>query len=278
MIRDNARELFKLSTRVGREKEDVMDPWVVLPALAVLAVVFVVVPVGVATFTYWRRPFRLTCPRAGTEAQIKVATTRAAVAAVLGRGASGIERCSLWPTVRGCREECLALPARELRPVRLGTPPPRAQSVPGLHMILVPLDGSLGSEGVLDTVGALARAHRATVRFVHVVKPVETLSVDDRIVVFTDQETERVERETLGYFTRLEVHLPGVKVEGAVRFGDPLAEIVEEAESAGADLIAMASHRRNMLSGLVRKSLARRLGRATTIPLLLVRYGEPAAA
>ena len=256
-----------------------MDPWVVLPALVVLAVVFVVVPVGAATFTHWRRPFRLTCPRAGAEAQIKVGATRAAVLAVLGRGVSGIERCSLWPTVQGCREDCLALSARALRPMRRGEPPPRAQSDPDLHTILVPLDGSPGSEGVLDTVGAVARAHHATVRFVHVVKPVETVrSTDDRIVVFTDQESERIERETMAYFKRLERHLPGVKVEGTVRFGDPLAEIVEEAESAGADLIAMASHRRNMLGGLVRRSLARRLGRATTIPLLLVRYGEPAAA
>ena len=256
-----------------------MDPWVVLPALVVLMVVFVVFPVGAAAFTHWRRPFRLTCPRAGTEAQIKVAATRAAVVAVLGRGPSGIERCSLWPTVRGCHEECLALPSRELRPVRRGEPPPRAQSVPGLHTILVPLDGSPGSEWVLDTVGALARAHRATVRFVHVVKPVETVrSVKDRIVVFTDQESERIERETLTYFKRLESRLPGVRIEGAVHFGDPLRAIVEEAESAGADLIAMASHRRNALGGLVRRSLARRLGRATTIPLLLVRYGERAAA
>ena len=53
---------------------------------------------------------------------------------------------------------------------------------------------------------------------------------------------------------------------------------VEEAESAGADLIAMASHHRNALGRLMRGSLARRLERETTIPLLLVRYGERAAA
>ena len=257
-----------------------MNPWVVLLALVVLALVFVAVPVGATTFAHWRRPWRLTCPRAGTEAQIKVAATRAAVAAVIGRGAPGIERCSLWPSVRGCREECLALPAGELRAMRRGEAPPRAQSAPGLHTILVPLDGSPGSESVLDTVGELARAHRAAVRFVHVVEPVTSVRSDAgyRVVAFADQESGRVDLETRMYFQRLGDRLPGVTIEGAVRFGDPLAEIVEEAESAGADLIAMATHRRNTLGRLIKRSLAGRLERETTIPLLLVRYGERAAA
>lgn len=256
-----------------------MDPWIVLPALVVLAVVFVVAPVGAVTFAHWRRPWRLTCPRTGTEAQIQVGATRAAVAAVLGRGEPSIERCSLRPRVLDCREACLALPAGELRRMRRGEAPPRT-SAPGLHTILVPLDGSPGSESVLDAVGELARAHRASVRFVrvrfvHVVEPVGAVRSDDgaRVLAFVDHE-----RETRVYFDRLAGCLPGVTVEGTIRFGDPVAEIVEEAEAAGADLIALASHRRHALGRLVRGSLARRLERATTIPLLLFPYGERAAA
>ena len=257
-----------------------MDPWVVLLAIAVVTVVFVLAPVGFVAFVHWRRPLRLTCPRAGREAQIRVAAIRAGVAAVLGHDAPGIERCSLWPSVRGCREECLALPTGSLRRVRRGTPPPRPESVPGLHMILVPLDGSPGSELTLDAVGELARAHRATVRLVHVVKPVKVVQSDEgnRVIAFADQESTRVELETQTYFKRLAERLAGVTVEGTVRFGDPVTEIVEEAESSGADLIAMASHRRKALGRLFKGSLARRLERATTIPLLLVRYGEREAA
>lgn len=257
-----------------------MDPWVVLPVLVAFAVVFVVAPVGAAAFAHWRRPFRLTCPRAGTEAQIRVAAARAAVAAVLGRGISSVERCSLRSTVRGCRDDCLALPARELRPVRRGEPPPRVQSDPGLHTILVALDGSPGSERVLDAVGTLARARRSIVRLVHVVPSIEAARSDegDHVVRYIDQEMERIEYETRAYFRRLEGRLPGVRVERSVRFGDPVAEIVEEAESVGADIIAMASHRRRRPGRLVRRSLARRLGRETTIPLMLIPYGEGAAA
>lgn len=257
-----------------------MDFWSVLFALAGLAVVFVVVPVGAATFSHWRHPWRLTCPRAGTAAQIKVAAAHAALDAVFGRGTLGIERCSLWPGLGGCREECLALPAGVLRPVRRGEPPPRAQSSPGLHTILVPLDGSPGSEAVLDAVGDLARTHRATVHLVHVAKPVETVRTEDgaRIVAFTDQESERGERETRAYFKRLEARLAGVRVEGTVRFGNAVAEIVAQAESVGADLIAMASHRHGAIGRLTRRGLAKRLQRETTIPLLLVPYGARAAA
>ncbi len=257
-----------------------MNPWVLLLALVAVAVVFVVAPVGAAAFAYYRRPWRLTCPHAVVEAQIKVDATRAAVAAVLGRGSPSIVRCSLWSRLRGCREECLQLPAGEHRSMRRGEAPPRLRSEPDLRMILVPLDGTPGSESVLDAVRGLAAAHRATVRFVHVAPHATTVQSEDdgRVVAFAHQESARVEHQVRAYFSRLAVRLPGVSVGGTVRFGEPLAEIVEEAESVGADLIAMASHRRNALGRLVRGSLAKRLERETTIPLFLVPYGEQAAA
>jgi hypothetical protein len=95
-----------------------MNPWIVLLALVLVALVYVAAPVGAATLAHYRRPWRLKCPRAGTEAQIEVHALRAAVTEVLGRGGPSIERCSLWPAQRGCREECLELPTTELRPVR----------------------------------------------------------------------------------------------------------------------------------------------------------------
>lgn len=254
-----------------------MNPWIVLLGLVLVALVYVVAPVGAAAFCKYRRPWRLRCPRAGQEAQIRVDATKAAVAAVLGRGA-GIERCSLWPALRGCREECLGLSPDRVRVMRLGEAPPRGRAGAGLRTILVLLDGSPGSESVLASVAALAGAHGAAVRLLHVAPRVTTVQTGERVVAYADQESERVELETRAYLTRVAARLPGVPVEGTVRFGEPVAEIVEEAETAGADLIALATHKRRGLGRLVRGSVARRLERATTIPLLLVAYGEPAAA
>ena len=254
-----------------------MDFWTVVLLVVGVAIVFVVLPVAATAWSHWRRPMRLTCPRVGSRAQINVAATRAAVAAVFGRDPLGIEKCSLWSDVWGCRNECLALPHQALSPVRRGEPPPRPAHV---HMIVVPLDGTAGSEEVLPIVGTLALAHRATVHLVHVLGPLETLRAeenDTKVVVFVDQEGERLERETREYFDGLRPRLAGVKVEGSVRFGDPLTQIVDVAEEVGAELIALATHHRGLLGRIVTRSLARRLGRATTIPLLLVPYGDRAA-
>lgn len=257
-----------------------MNPWIVLLGLMVVALVFVLVPVGASAFAQWRRPVRLTCPRAGTEAQIRVPAMGAAIASLFGWDAAGIERCSLWQVVGDCREECLALPESSRRAVPAGTPPPRANAGSGVHTILVPLDGLPGSEEILPTVARLARAQGAVVRLVHVVTPPQPIASDGgtRIIAFVDQEASRRERETSAYLQSLAPRLPGVTVESVVRFGDAVTWIVDEAEAAGADLIALASHRRRVLAGLFRRSIAARLRRVTRIPMLVVPYGERAAA
>jgi nucleotide-binding universal stress UspA family protein len=256
-----------------------MNPWIVLLGLLAVALVFVILPVGAIAFAAWRRPVRLPCPRAGTEAQVSVSPLRAAIASVFGRTA-GIERCSLWHAVRVCHEECLALPEASRREVPVGTPPPRPGRGPGVHTILVPLDGQPGSEAVLGAVADLARARGATVRLLHVVAPAQAIPSDDgtRLIAFADQEAERRELESRDYLRTVARRLPDIRVETAVRVGDAVAVIVDEAESVGADLIALASHRRRALARFAARSVARRLRRATTIPTLVVRYGEGAAA
>jgi nucleotide-binding universal stress UspA family protein len=248
-----------------------VNAWLVLPAIVLLAAALIVVPGTVATFVHWRRPFRVRCPRAAREGQIRVGPLGAAVAAVLGREAPTVARCSLWREVPECHEECVGAGSVMPRPVPVGTPPPHAD---GPRKILVPLDGRPGSEAVIDTVGFLARTAGATVRLLRVARRVEPVVSDDgRVIAFADQEAGRVEREARAYLDGLAARLPGVAVECAVRFGDPVAEIVEDAESAGAEVIAMASRRRAGAARQVRRSVARRLGRRTRIPLVLVPYG-----
>jgi len=63
-----------------------------------------------------------------------------------------------------------------------------------------------------------------------------------------------------------------VPVEFAVRFGNAVAEIVRDAESANVDLIVMATHRRTGVRRLLYGSIAEEVERATTLPVLLVPY------
>jgi nucleotide-binding universal stress UspA family protein len=256
-----------------------MNPWIVLVGLIVLSGLYVGGPIAAATFAQWRRPWRLTCPRVGAVAQIRVAATRAAVAELFGRRVQ-IERCSRWPAMIGCRQECLVQPAGTWQRMRRGDPPPRPRVDGNVRVIVVPLDGGHGSEAVLPAVRELATASGATVRLLRVVRPVGEVrsEEEDRVVVYADQETQRVETEARDYLQRAAASLPGITVEDAVRIGDVATAVIEEAEAAGADLIAMATHRRRGLRRFFRRSVAARLGRTTTIPLLLVAYGDTAAA
>ena len=149
---------------------------------------------------------------------------------------------------------------------------------PKIQKVLVPLDGSAGSETVLPTVLELAGAEGATVRLLRVTPSPDSVVMGGRVIAYADQEAARIEQEILAYLRKVAVKLPGLEVEAAVRFGDPVEEIVRAAESAGVDLIALATHRRTGVSRLIKGSVAEQVERATRIPVLLVRYGEVAAA
>jgi nucleotide-binding universal stress UspA family protein len=143
--------------------------------------------------------------------------------------------------------------------------------------ILVPLDGSPGSEAVLTAVEPLARADGATVRLLYVAPPVEAVVVDGHVVRYADQEILRARREAHAYLVSAAAML-SVAVELVVRFGDPTEEIVREAKRPRVDLVAMATRRRTGLPRLLERSVATSVQRATETPVLLVRYGAPLGA
>lgn len=161
--------------------------------------------------------------------------------------------------------------------VRAGRPPraadaPLPEASPS-RVILVPLDGAHGSEAVLETVGEIARAEGASVRLLSVQPPAHEVEVGGRLVAYSDQETSRVEAEALAYLKHVAASLGPVTVTFAVRFGEPVEKIVEEAEASHATLIAMATHRRTGIARIVKGSVAERVERTTTIPVMLAQYG-----
>jgi nucleotide-binding universal stress UspA family protein len=254
-----------------------MNPWLILSALVTLAFVFVATPVAAAAVREWRRPWRLVCPRAGMVAQIRVEPGLAALAEVFGRRPT-VARCSLWPPLAECREECLALPRDARRPMRRGEAPPRGRADAAIRLIVVPLAKAAASERALPAIAELARGCGATLRLLRVVPPVkEVRDEDDRVVVYVDQESERVEREAREELGHVAAGLEGLTVEHAVRFGEAASSIVEDSEEAGADLIALPVSRHGRLGRWLDSRVVRQLRRGTTIPLLVVPCGEAAA-
>jgi len=145
--------------------------------------------------------------------------------------------------------------------------------------ILVPLDEAVPAETVIEAVAVLARGAGATIRLLHVAPtPDNVLDDEGRILAYADQEGARLEIEALDYLRRAAAVIGDVAVECAVRFGDPVREILEDAEAWEADLIAMATRGRGSLSLVLLGSVAEHVFRRSTAPVMLVRaaHGRPA--
>lgn len=140
--------------------------------------------------------------------------------------------------------------------------------------ILVPLDQTVDSESVLPMIAEAVRGGGASVRLIHVFPvPDNVMGRDGHLVAYADQEMARLEAEGLDYLRAMETKLGGAAVECVVRFGEPVKEILREAEAFGADLIAMTTRRRHQLSRLVLGSTAEQICRRTDLPVLVFRPG-----
>ncbi len=141
--------------------------------------------------------------------------------------------------------------------------------------ILVPLDQTLENEEAVEMVGDAARTSGATVRLLHVAPmPESVLDVDGRIIAYADQEAVRLESEAMDYLRTVEARLDGVPVECSVRFGDPVDEILLEADAFGADLIALTSRCPHRLARLVLTNTADQVCRKTDVPVVVFRPGR----
>ena len=86
-----------------------MDPWLVLGSIVALAIVYVMVPVGLAVFSHYRHPKRLRCPQSGEGATVVMDPRRAGLAAAAGGRWLKLRRCSLLANRFGCGEWCTRL-------------------------------------------------------------------------------------------------------------------------------------------------------------------------
>jgi len=141
--------------------------------------------------------------------------------------------------------------------------------------ILVPIDQSPMAEGIVPLVAAIAHGAGAKVRLLLVAPAPQTrLGQDGRVVAYADQETARLEAEGLDYLRTVMMRFgPAGGVECVVRFGDPVAEILREAEAFGADLIAVTTQGRSALGRTVLGSVAEQIVGKADAPVMLLRPG-----
>jgi len=138
--------------------------------------------------------------------------------------------------------------------------------------ILVPLDGSALAEAILPQVTELARVPDAELVILRVALAHAFPGADP-----TEAQLQAV-RESEKYLEEVGKGLKGagLRVSSVVRYGHAAEEILDHAAFAGIDLIAMSTHGRTGVSRWVLGSVAEKVLRASSMPLLLVR--APGAA
>lgn len=141
--------------------------------------------------------------------------------------------------------------------------------------ILVPLDGSELSEGVLPHVNALAKCMGSQIVLLRVITaPVyETVFADTLVAHPVPNEEVGTRAYAEGYLQRVAFDQfdPKVQVTYEVS-GGPIAEtILDYASGVEADLIAMSTHGRSGIARMVIGSVADEIVRRSNLPVLLVR-------
>ncbi|WP_336037761.1 universal stress protein [Halobacterium yunchengense] len=142
--------------------------------------------------------------------------------------------------------------------------------------ILVPTDGSEETRQAVEHAVDLAEEHGATIHALYVVNsasfsslPMESswesvaaMMNEEGAAALDDVEAIADER--------------GVSVERALVDGSPSREIVRYAEDEGCDLVVMGTHGRGGIDRLLLGSVAEKVVRSSTVPVLTVRVDTSA--
>ena len=91
--------------------------WLILGAVAFVAVVYIVIPVGLAARGHFRSHKLVHCPVVGLGAGVIIG--RAGLAEAFGRRSlRGISDCTFWPRRKGCAQRCRLISDEEIREFR----------------------------------------------------------------------------------------------------------------------------------------------------------------
>lgn len=149
-----------------------------------------------------------------------------------------------------------------------------------IKRILVPIDFSSPSLHALDYALELARASKAKVQILHVIEPPYAVGPLDpggfNIEVVYGAIERSARAEMAGLAARLEAK--GLRAATYLETGPAHAEIINAAKKLKADLIIMSTHGRTGLSHLFLGSVAERVVRGASCPVLTLHGSKPRSA
>ena len=142
-----------------------------------------------------------------------------------------------------------------------------------IRRILCPIDFSDYSRRALDHAIAIARWYGSTVTALHVFSPTPVAAYGTSPEVFAPIVLTAVDRDQLLADTKAFVAAeaaPGITIEAVVREGTTAAEILDQASDMNADLLVMGTHGRSGFERLLLGSVAEKVLRKASCPVLTV--------
>jgi nucleotide-binding universal stress UspA family protein len=150
-----------------------------------------------------------------------------------------------------------------------------------MQKILVPLDGSDFAERAVETARAIAARQNAGVEFVTVHEPAIAPSRIGGAPGRDPRMDTELRASLQDYITRIETAeraRSALAVTGVFREGSVADELVSQVTAGGASLVVMTTHGRGGVERLWLGSVADRVIRSATVPVLLVHPDHAAAA
>ena len=149
--------------------------------------------------------------------------------------------------------------------------------------ILVPLDGTEVSEGILPWVSGIAKKANAPLILLTVVDPhgieyPSALSLPSQsshgedLTLYRDQIEENSRSHALDALNAMATRLrdSGVSAEAEATLGNPAEQILRVSEEKGCGLIAMSTHGRNLVGRSIMGSVTDKVLHASSVPVLAV--------
>jgi len=134
--------------------------------------------------------------------------------------------------------------------------------------ILIPTDGSESMAPVIDHAIELATVHGASVHALYVAN---TASLSDLPMESSwENVSDALRKQGKAAVEAVEQRAGEVPVESAVLDGSPSGEIIEYSEENDIDVIVMGTHGRSGVDRLLLGSVAERVLRSASVPVLTV--------
>jgi nucleotide-binding universal stress UspA family protein len=134
--------------------------------------------------------------------------------------------------------------------------------------VLVPLDGSVGSEATLPHAVLFARATGAVIELLHVAHAAGVEADDSKLRGWLEREKKRMQTR----FCEIERTEPDLSFEQTIVEGDPATRIKERSEKHPGTVIVMGSHGRTGISRWVYGSVSEKVLQAARVPVLIARH------